>query len=74
MRELREPHGLRREGPLKPIGQWSASQGALAPVGALQLEGTWKLEQRQWIAQRLVQDQAAGLMVQVWCYGYQQIR
>ena len=73
LRELGEAHGLLREGPLQPIGQRSASQGALAPVGALQPEGTWKLEQRQWIAQRLVQDQAAGLVVQVWCHGFQQI-
>src|SRR6266851_369499 len=76
-RGLREPRklpGLCREGPLQPIGQWNASQCALAPVGALQPQGTWKLEQRQWIAQRLVENQAAGLNVEVWCDGYQQVR
>src|SRR2546425_7664559 len=74
LRELRKLPGLRGEAPLQPIGQRNASQCALVPVGALQPQGTWKLEQRQWVAQRLVQNQAAGLNVQVWCDGYQQIR
>ncbi len=76
-RGLREPRKLPRvcrEGPLQPIGQRNASQRALASVCALQPKGAWKLEQRQWVAQRLVQNQAAGLSVQVGCDGYQQIR
>src|SRR5207245_10401792 len=43
-------------------------------VGALQPEGARKLEERQRVAPRLVQDQAAGLKVQVWCDRFQQIR
>src|SRR5216684_2236616 len=76
-RGLSEPRklpGLCGEGPLQPIGQRNASQCALASVDALQPQSTWKLEQRQWVAQCLVQNQAAGLDVQVWCDGYQQIR
>src|SRR5258708_16990873 len=67
-RGLREPRklpGLCGEGPFQAIGERNAPQCALAPVAALQPQSMWKLEQRQWVAQRLVQNQAAGLDVQV---------
>ena len=74
MRELRKLPGLRGERSLEPIGQRDASQSALSTVGTLQPEGARKLEERQRVAPRLVQDQAAGLKVQVWCDRFQQIR
>src|SRR5258706_15512233 len=75
-RALRKPRkltGLWGERPLEPIGQRNTSECALAPIGALQPQRAWQLEQRQWVAQSLVQNQPAGLNVHVWCDAYQQL-